>query len=136
MAKDQKTAKKSFFLPREESRQFFRVECDLKTEFRLKDEILWVPARVADLSVTGMQVRFNPFFRGRTFRPEQFDWAESAFRFLLDGEFFQIKGFFLKIYLREPGSFTSGVEFDDPTPEVQFKLVAFYQAGQKNNNFS
>lgn len=136
MAKEQKAAAKSFYLPRGESREFYRVDCNLNTEFRLKDELLWAPARVVDLSVAGMKVRFAPFFRGRTFLPEQFDWAESAFRFFLDGEFFQINGFFLRVYLREPGSFTAGVEFDNPTPEEQFKLVALFQASRKNNNLS
>lgn len=111
-----------------ERRQFFRVECEMKTEFRLTGGHFWVPADVLDLSVAGMKIRFDPFFRGKTIRPEALDWAGSDFRFPAKGGFFKIEGYFLRVYLREPGKFTAGVEFDEPTPEQQFKLVELYGA--------
>lgn len=111
-----------------ERRQFFRVECDMKTEFRLAGGFFWIPANVLDLSVAGMKIRFDPFFRGKTILPEMLDWTESDFRFSAKGGFFEIKGYFLRVYLREPGRFTAGVEFDDPTPEEQFRLVELYGA--------
>ena len=113
-------------LPGEEKRRFFRVECVLRTEFRLRDHGSWVPAEVLDLSVAGMKVRFDPFFRGKTLSPERFEWADSIFRFPLNGSFFQIEGCFLRVYLREAGRFTAGVEFTDPSPEDQFRLVELY----------
>lgn len=111
-----------------ERRQFFRVECRMKTEFKLAGSLFWAPAEVLDLSVAGMKIRFDPFFRGKTIRPEALDWAESDFRFSAKGSFFEIRGFFLRVYLKEAGRFTAGVEFDDPTPEQQFKLVELYGA--------
>ncbi len=111
-----------------ERRQFFRVECNMKTEFKLAGGLCWIPAEVVDLSVAGMKIRFDPFFRGKTILPEMLDWAESDFRFPAKGGFFKIEGYFLRVYLREPGRFTAGVEFDEPTPEQQFRLVELYGA--------
>ena len=85
-----------------------------------------MPAEVLDLSVAGMKVRFDPLFRGKTLPPERFEWADSTFRFRLGGGFFQIGGCFLRVYMREPGRFIAGVEFTDPSPEQQFRLVELY----------
>lgn len=112
--------------PGQESRRFFRVECALRTEFRLHNHDVWLPAEVLDLSVAGMKLRFNPFQRGRTLRPEVFEWADSRFRFPLKKDFFHLDGHFLKIYQRSAGLFTAGVEFDEPSPEEQFKLVELF----------
>lgn len=110
----------------QENRRFFRVECSLRAEFRLQDLDAWLPAEVLDLSVAGMKLRFDPFHGGRTLPPEVFEWADSRFRFLLKREFFYLDGHFLKIYQRSAGLFTTGVEFDDPSPEDLFKLVELY----------
>ena len=112
--------------PGQESRRFFRVECALRTEFRLHNHDVWLPAEVLDLSVAGMKLRFNPFQRGRMLRPEVFEWADSRFRFPLKRDFFHLDGHFLKIYQRSAGLFTAGVEFDEPSPEEQFKLVELF----------
>ncbi len=112
--------------PGQESRRFFRVECALRTEFRLHNHDVWLPAEVLDLSVAGMKLRFNPFQRGRMLRPEVFEWADSRFRFPLKKDFFHLDGHFLKIYQRSAGLFTAGVEFDEPSPEEQFKLVELF----------
>ncbi len=112
--------------PGQESRRFFRVECALRTEFRLHNHDVWLPAEVLDLSVAGMKLRFNPFQRGRMLRPEVFEWADSRFRFPLKKDFFHLDGHFLKIYQRSAGLFTARVEFDEPSPEEQFKLVELF----------
>ena len=112
--------------PGQESRRFVRVECVFRAEFRLHNHDAWLPADVLDLSVAGMKVRFDPFQRGRTLRPEVFEWADSRFRFPLKGDFFHLDGHFLKIYQRNAGLFTAGVEFDEPSPEDQFRLVELY----------
>ena len=112
--------------PGQESRRFVRVECVLRAEFRLHNHDAWLPADVLDLSVAGMKVRFDPFQRGRTLRPEVFEWADSRFRFPLKGAFFHLDGHFLKIYQRNAGLFTAGVEFDEPSPEDKFRLVELY----------
>lgn len=110
----------------QESRRFFRVECVLRVEFRLHNHEVWFPADVLDLSIAGMKVRFNPFQRGRTLRPEIFEWTNSRFRFPLKAEFFHLEGHFLKVYQRNAGLFTAGVEFDEPSAEDQFLLVELY----------
>ena len=113
-------------LSQQEGRRFFRVECVLRIEFRLQSHEAWISADVLDMSVAGMKVRFNPFQRGRTLRPEIFEWTNSRFRFPLKAEFFHLEGHFLKVYQRNAGLFTAGVEFDEPSAEDQFLLVELY----------
>ena len=110
----------------QENRKFVRVECIMGVEFLVSSHDDWIRADVLDLSVAGMKVRFNPFQRGRTLRPELFEWMGGQFRFPSRRSFFQLNGHFLKVYLREAGLFTAGVEFDDPSPEDQFRLVELY----------
>jgi hypothetical protein len=121
-----KSTERRIRTPSVENRRFFRVECVLRAEFRLHNHDFWLPADVLDLSVAGMKVRFNPFQRGRTLRPDVFEWADSRFRFPLRTNFFHLDGHFLKVYVREAGLFTAGVEFEAPSPEDQFKLVELY----------
>ena len=113
-------------MPGRDKRRFDRVSCLLRVDFRLLGHDLWHQADVLDLSVAGMRVRFNPFRRGRTLRPELIKKAEAMFRFSKGSAFFLLKGRFLRVYLREPGLFTVGVEFANPSPEELFRLVDLY----------
>ena len=53
---------------------------------------------VLDLSVAGLKVRFDSVFGNVRLREEQFNWLDSRFRFFLNGKFFILSGYFLKIY--------------------------------------
>ena len=116
-----------------EQRTLERVECSLRGEFFLEELSSWLPMEVLDLSAAGMKVRFNSVFRDVRLREEQFNWTDSRFRFLLRGEFFILSGYFLRIYSREKGFFTVGVEFSGPAPEDQFKLAALYACSGRRN---
>ncbi|MFA7621468.1 MAG: PilZ domain-containing protein [Aminobacteriaceae bacterium] len=109
-----------------DKRRFARVPCALRVDFSLLGHDQWLPAEILDLSVAGMRIKFNPFRRGRTLRPELLERADGIFRFPTRGVFFQLDGRFLKVYHREPGLFTAGVEFVGASPEEQFKLVSIY----------
>ena len=116
-----------------EQRTLERVECSLRGEFFLEELSSWLPMEVLDLSAAGMKVRFDSVFRNVRLREEQFNWTDSRFRFLLRGEFFILSGYFLRIYSREKGFFTVGVEFSGPAPEDQFKLAALYRCSVRRN---
>lgn len=116
-----------------EQRALERVECSLRGEFFLEELSSWLPLEVLDLSAAGMKVRFDSVFRNIRLREEQFNWTDSRFRFLLRGEFFILSGYFLRIYSREKGFFTVGVEFSGPSPEDQFKLAALYGSSVRRN---
>ena len=116
-----------------EQRTLERVECSLRGEFFLEELFSWLPMEVLDLSAAGMKVRFDAVFRNVRLREEQFNWTDSRFRFFLRGEFFILSGYFLRIYSREKGFFTVGVEFSGPTPEDQFKLAALYRCSVRRN---
>lgn len=109
------------------------MECSLRGEFFLEELSSWLPLEVLDLSAAGMKVRFDSVFRNIRLREEQFNWTDSRFRFLLRGEFFILSGYFLRIYSREKGFFTVGVEFSGPSPEDQFKLAALYGSSVRRN---
>lgn len=109
-----------------DKRRFHRVLCALRVDFSLLGQDQWLPAEILDLSVAGMRIKFNPFRRGRTLRPELLESADGIFRFPTRGIFFQLGGRFLKVYHREPGMFTAGVEFVGASPEEQFQLVRIY----------
>ena len=119
--------------PTREHRRFARVECALRTEFRLRTHGLWLSADVLDLSVVGVKVRFSPFQEGRTLSSEIFKGAECMFRFPLKGGVFYLEGRFLNVYHRRIGLFTAGVEFLEPSPEEQFKLVELYVEFKRRN---
>ena len=116
-----------------EQRTLERVECSLQGDFFLEQLSSWLPMEVLDLSTAGMKVRFESSFRNVRLREEQFNWTDSRFRFLLKGELFILAGYFLRIYGREKGFFTVGVEFSGPTPEEQFKLAALYGCSLRRN---
>ena len=116
-----------------EQRALERVACSLRGEFFLDGLSAWLPMEVLDLSAAGMKVRFDSVFRNVRLREEQFNWTDSRFRFLLRGEFFILSGYFLRIYSREKGFFTVGVEFSGPAPEDQFKLAALYRCSVRRN---
>lgn len=116
-----------------EQRARERVKCSLRGEFFIEEISSWLPMEVLDLSSAGMKVRFDSVFRNVRLREEQFNWTDSRFRSLLRGEFFILSGYFLRIYSREKGFFTVGVEFSDPAPEDQFKLAALYGCWVRKN---
>ncbi|NLL36262.1 MAG: PilZ domain-containing protein [Fretibacterium sp.] len=109
-----------------EKRRFLRVECQLSAAFLLEGETDWIDAEVLDLSIAGVKLRFRQRQGGRTLSEADIEWQGARFRFTLDREFFYLDGCFLKVYVKEGGSFTAGVEFLNAEPEDQFKLVALY----------
>ena len=109
-----------------DKRRFLRVECCLFAAFQLEEKTTWVTAEVLDLSIAGVKLRFKTTQKGAILSESDIEWCPARFRFSLNREFFYLDGYFLKVYVKEGGRFTVGVEFTDMQPEDQFKLVSLY----------
>lgn len=92
---------------------------------------VWFMASALDLSAAGMKLRFNPSQLGRTLTGADIEWRDARFRFGAGADKFMLDGHFLMVYGRAKGAFITGVEFDAPTPQEQFKIVALYAEYRK-----